>query len=156
MIGSYFVEDHREIDALLSRFFQELAASQHGSEAGSPVLAAAFRTVDGRLERHIRWEEEILFPAVEERAPELADGPGQVMRMEHAEIRSFLQAARNAFAVSRFDDGSRQAIQGALRAAEALLAEHNEKEEAVYYPLCDDLFTEQEATRILDRIRQAD
>lgn len=153
MIDRLFVEDHREIDALFTRLLQGLAASREAARDDAPALADAFHSVDERLERHIRWEEEILFPAVEERAPELADGPGQVMRLEHVEIRSCLQTARDAFAASALDDGAKQTIQGALRAAESLLAEHNEKEEAVYYPLCDELFTAEEASLLLDRIR---
>ena len=154
MISRFFFEDHREIDALFNRLRRELGESQGAPESDSTLLAESFQTLDERLERHIRREEEVLFPAVEGKAPDLAHGPGSVLRSEHQQIRSYMSEIRDAFGVSELDDGVRQGIQDALRAVESLLGEHNEKEETVYYPLCDSLLTEEEAALVLDQVRE--
>ncbi len=155
MISSYFFEDHREIDVLFSRLRRELSASLGAGTADDDLLAESFRGLDERLEWHMRWEEEVLFPAVEGKLPELAQGPGRVMRLEHTDIRTHMRRAREALAASPLDDAARQVMQGALRTAESLLAEHNEKEETVYYPLCDSLLGPEESAIVVDRLRNA-
>lgn len=155
MIGDHFVQDHREIDAAFDSLLRSIARLQGAEAADALHVTEFFRSFHDRLDRHIRWEEEILFPAVEERAPELADGPGKVMRVEHVEIRTFLQQAGDALAGTHLDEQARQDLLGALRSLGSVLADHNEKEEAVYYPLCDELFTAGEATQILDQVRNS-
>lgn len=155
MVSGYCFEDHRKIDALFNRLLRDLTESRRSLEDDAPLLAEAFDNLQERLERHMGWEEDVLFPAVEDKAPDLAHGPGRVMRLEHDEIRSCLQKAREVLKAHESGDGAKQAMQRALRAAVSLLAEHNEKEETVYYPLCDNLLTAEEAALVLDRIQKA-
>ncbi len=155
MISSYFFEDHREIDALFSRLRREVATAMGAGASDEALLAESFRALAERLERHMQWEEEVLFPAVEGKMPELAHGPGRVMRLEHTDIRAHLRTVRHELATAALDETARQAIRGALRTAESVLAEHNEKEETVYYPLCDSLLTSEESAFVVDRLRNA-
>ena len=154
MISRFFFEDHREIDALFARLRRDLSESQGapGSDAGP--LAESFHVLDQRLERHIRWEEELLFPAVERKAPELAQGPGRVMRLEHTQIRSYMRKIRESFAAPTFAADVLQNVRDLLQAVENILNEHNEKEETIYYPLCDRLLSSDEAAQVLDQIRK--
>jgi hemerythrin superfamily protein len=140
-ICSYFGRDHDEIDVLFGYLRADARASR--------PAAALFDEFDRRLERHIRWEEEILFPAVEAKMPDLADGPGRVMRWEHEEIR-------------RYKGEAGRLLRGGLdfpRAAELLestlyvLLDHNRKEESIYYPLADKIFTPKERADVLARVR---
>ena len=76
-IFNFFEKDHREIDALfLDLRFKEL-----------PEYLSIFEEYDRRLERHIIWEETILFPALAQKNPMFREGPIRVMLMEHQEIR---------------------------------------------------------------------
>lgn len=139
-VQGFFEVDHREIDAI---FRSVDFLSQKEAEAG-------FREFDRRLERHIRWEEEILFPAAAQAAPELEAGPLRVMRLEHEEIRREKAAAAAALSAG---DGPRAASHA--QAMARFLAEHNIKEEQVLYPACQELVPSAERERIMSRIRGA-
>jgi hypothetical protein len=118
--------DHDRLDALDKAAFDLLAS---GDLAMARRLFADFAR---GLERHIRFEEEILFPAVEERAgfPPHA-GPTAVMRAEHVQIRSCLAGITDALAA----DGA-GATQIRARMLD-VLGGHNLKEERILYPLAD-------------------
>jgi uncharacterized protein (DUF2249 family) len=145
-IGEYFARDHDEIDVLFGHLRADVAV-------GAPAarLIREFDEFNARLERHIRWEEVILFPAVEAKSPMLAQGPGRVMRMEHQDIRQWKAAASHEL---------RAAPPSLARAAEALgtvlqiLLDHNRKEEHVYYPMSDEIFRSEEAADLLRRVRE--
>ncbi len=137
-ISAFFEKDHREIDPLLE-------AVDYGAPRES---CGAFHEFDARLERHIQWEENVLFPAVGAKAPPLKLGPIRVMLMEHEEIRADKAAALRAL---KAGDGAR-----AKKAADtmlAVLASHNAKEERILYPACDSCFSEAEAEALLARVR---
>lgn len=137
-ISSFFERDHAEIDAVL-----ESVPFAKPKEA-----AARFAEFDRRLERHIEWEESILFPAVAEKAPELEGGPLAVMRQEHKEIRAAKAAAQAAL---KEGDGPQ-----ARRDTDAMLSvlkPHNRKEEQILYPACDELLDDGERRAVLERVR---
>lgn len=121
-VTEFLETDHRRIDALLDN---ALAAWQEGfSELAIPLLEAfAYR-----LRRHIRMEEEILFPQVEE-AGAPVPGPTHVMRMEHRDMQGPLEDLGNASA----------ALPDIVDELQERLAVHNHKEEGILYPLCDRL-----------------
>jgi hemerythrin-like domain-containing protein len=86
-----------------------------------------------RTERHFRYEEETLFPALCKARP-MAEGPVAVMRAEHAQVREL--ATDLAAAVAEHDlDGLRSSAETLM----FLLQQHNAKEENVLYPLADDI-----------------
>lgn len=142
-IGTYFQRDHEEIDVIYG-YLRRDVAQKLASAAG------LFEEFNERLERHIRWEEEILFPAVEQHSPMTAMGPGRVMRMEHEEIRRLKGAAGEALR-SATPDYQRAAAH--LDRMFEILKAHNYKEEGVYYPMSDQIFTEQQAQELLRRVR---
>lgn len=139
MISDFFQNDHREIDALLAAVpFEEPRKA-----------VAAYEDFDRRLERHIIWEEEILFPAVCRKEACLEQGPVAVMRQEHVEIRRLKAAALEAL---RAGDGAT----ARLRTEDMLdvLKPHNMKEEQILYPTCDELLGESEREGVLASLRR--
>ena len=134
-VSAFFEKDHDEIDALLA------AVDFKDAAAALPKL----QEFDRRLERHIVWEEEVLFPAAARAEPELARGPIAVMRLEHVDIRAgksrALECLRKADGA-----GARSRIDEML----AVLSGHNMKEEHMLYPACDELIPAEEVGRILD------
>lgn len=139
-VSGFFEQDHREIDAILA-----VVAFEFPEKAVEP-----FKEFDRRLERHIHWEEGILFPAVARKAPDLEAGPLRVMKLEHEEIRRHKAAALKAL---REGDGS--LARDHVRAMTGVLKPHNVKEEHILYPACDDLLSGQEAREMFERIRAA-
>jgi hemerythrin-like domain-containing protein len=123
-VTAYLSWDHDRLDALLQ-------SARNWVESKDWTRARrAYAEFDGGLDRHIRLEEEILFPLFEARTG--AAGPTTVMREEHALIRGVLAVLRDGLA--RCDAG---AFRDGVAALLAVLPGHNEKEEQVLYPTTD-------------------
>lgn len=122
-IAQHYSEDHDRLDELFRRF-QTLKHSDR------PSALAAFQEFMAGLERHIVWEEEILFPAFEQKTGHVG-GPTEVMRWEHREIRGFLEAIAGKLTRNDGDTASDEA--GLL----SVLGPHNQKEEGILYPTID-------------------
>jgi hemerythrin-like domain-containing protein len=117
--------DHRRLDAML-----EQAERLVGEGLVQEAAARAAQFVCG-LERHIEMEEQVLFPAFEERTG-LRTGPTEVMRHEHRAIRSHLGEITSALA-----EGSTARFRTAAEALVEVLGQHNMKEERILYPMAD-------------------
>ncbi len=100
------------------------------------------------LRRHIRFEEEILFPEFETRAgfsPEV--GPTSVMRDEHREILHCLDRIEAGIGdLAASVDSSRHSLH-------AVLGNHNLKEENIVYPLTDQALTAAERDALVARMQ---
>lgn len=134
---AFFNGDHREIHRLIDDTRQAVSAGVEGP----------FEEFRRRLELHIRWEEEFLFPVVTGKSP-LLHGASQVMRVEHAEIRGVLAEVRR-----RLDAGDPPGASDLLGALAHILADHNAKEEQVFYPESEAHLTSREWGRMLEAIR---
>lgn len=124
-ITAYLSWDHDRLDALLARTYEHVA---HGDLAGA--LPAFGELADGLL-RHMRLEEQILFPILEQRTGMLS-GPTEVIRTEHRALEHALGRMREALLA--------QDREGAARSHDDLvevLVEHHLKEEEVLYPMTD-------------------
>lgn len=72
-----------------------------------------------------------MFPAFEA-ATGMTQGPTQVMRMEHRQMRGLMAQMQQAWAER---DG--EAFAGAAETLLILMQQHNMKEENILYPMCD-------------------
>jgi iron-sulfur cluster repair protein YtfE (RIC family) len=117
--------DHRRLDAILTESKAHAAAGRFSDAADR------FTTFLQGLERHIDAEEDVLFPALSEQAPQMG-GPMGVMRAEHIEIRDLM--ATLAIALATSDPTWRSTV----CALEEVLSGHNIKEERVLYPTADE------------------
>ncbi|HET6204163.1 MAG TPA: hemerythrin domain-containing protein [Planctomycetota bacterium] len=130
-ITDFFQQDHREIDDLYRDALER-------AREGEPAHAlATFDEYDRNLERHIRWEEDLIFPAFEEASGLHGEGPTEVMRAEHREIRVLKQRLRAEIAVLRGRADGSAPLWRTARSLEKILGEHNAKEETVLYLACD-------------------
>ncbi|MGE5277694.1 MAG: hemerythrin domain-containing protein [Acidobacteriota bacterium] len=135
--------DHDRLDALEAAAFEKRAA---GDLVAARDLYGEFAL---GLRRHIGFEEQLVFPAFEQRAglPPTA-GPTAVMRAEHREIEGLLD---------RIEAGIGEAaapVEALRRSLHAVLGDHNLKEEQVLYPSTDDLLGEEEADRLVTQIQR--
>jgi hemerythrin-like domain-containing protein len=123
-ISSRYAVDHDDIDRLL----EEFRASKTGDRPAAHVMYREFKT---RLERHIGWEDDILFPLFERLTGLTDNGPTVVMRAEHRQIRALLDSI----------DATLQKSETSIDADEStllqVLAAHNFKEEHILYPMID-------------------
>ncbi len=83
-ITNYYETDHDRLDELFRQF-------QKYKRIDYPRAKQFFVQFKFGLQRHIVWEEEILFPMFEQKTG-MPGGPTEVMRMEHLQIGQFLEA----------------------------------------------------------------
>jgi iron-sulfur cluster repair protein YtfE (RIC family) len=117
--------DHRRCDQLLAQV-ERAAQAADWPEAASTTEAFCTAT-----DRHFQFEEETLFPPLEQVMPG-ATGPTAVMRQEHQLIRQLLGDLRTAVATKDSDDSL-----GVISTLHMVLQQHNIKEEGVLYPAAD-------------------
>jgi iron-sulfur cluster repair protein YtfE (RIC family) len=130
-IRAAFAEDHNRLDALFAEY-QALKRVDHGQ------AKARFKEFKVGLQRHIVWEEQVLFPLFERKTGIREGGPTAVMRAEHRQIADRLEAIHRKV---RARDPETDREDEALLAA---LAAHNHKEENILYPMLDRLATPEE------------
>jgi len=140
-VTDYMQDDHHRLDIILADF-QEAFKADRWDEA-----LVSFKEFDLGLRRHIQGEEEVLFPLFEEKTGMTDAGPTFVMKMEHTDIRDFLERIMNATEAKDSD--------AAVEATQMLtntLADHNMKEEQILYPESDSFLSESE---VKDFIKKA-
>ena len=120
-----FRQDHRRCDECW-------AGVEAAVEAGKAEdIAAAWQRFDRAQRRHLELEEEILFPAFEA-ATGMTQGPTEVMRGEHAQIRGLLDQMDATLAA-----GDTQELLDLGDTLMLLIQQHNQKEEHMLYPMSD-------------------
>jgi len=139
-ISEFYEQDHDRLDELF-KTFQQLKRSDF------PRAKEAFKTFKFGLQRHIVWEEDVLFPLWEEKTGISEGGPTFVMRAEHRQIGQQLEAIHGKVADQNPD--SDQEEQTLL----ALLGSHNMKEERVLYPAIDQLASAEERATVFQNMK---
>jgi hemerythrin-like domain-containing protein len=118
------VRQHVECDDQLNRVEAALHKADHASALRNFQLFNEF------LESHFVLEEARLFPALE-KATGMVNGPTEVMRQEHRQIRALRDELRLGVESRSID--SALAVIDTLN---VLIQQHNIKEENVLYPMC--------------------
>ncbi len=139
-ITEYFQSDHRRLDGIMDRF-QDAYKTGRWEEASRD-----FREFNLGLRRHIQVEEEVLFPAFEEKTGMHDAGPTFVMRMEHTEIRGLLDRTLGAT-----DSKNGSQIAESTHALTNILGDHNMKEEHILYPESDGIFSDHERIQVVKK-----
>jgi iron-sulfur cluster repair protein YtfE (RIC family) len=135
-------KDHDSLDNL----FEEFNKLRKSDISRAKPL---FLNFSAGLQAHIAWDEDILFPIFERETGMRDAGPTAVMRMEHGQIKNFLE------------DISGKVLAGELDGIDELgtkllqvLGSHNMKEENILYPAIDDLTNEQEKKQAIERMTE--
>ncbi len=134
-IHQHYAADHQHLDELFHQFQNTKTTDREGA-------LKVFQQFKAGLERHIVWEEEILFPSFDRRFGHLQGGPTAVMRWEHQRIRQSLDAI--ALKLSRND---LQTDEDEME-LDAVLCPHNQKEEGILYPMIDQVVGQEERAEI--------
>ena len=141
-IAACLSSDHERLDQLLAVVCRDVANRQM-DEARTALAEFA-----SGLSRHIRIEEELLFPVFEMRTG-LGGGPTLLMRSEHREILDAVGMMRSGLA--QFDS---EAFQEGLAFLRQLLPGHNAKEEHILYPTTDRIFSDRERAAFVERVQK--
>jgi hemerythrin-like domain-containing protein len=128
IISHYMTTEHRECDSLFATAEASIAA-KNWEAAEKDFLAFSNETL-----LHFKKEEEELFPTYEAKTGS-TDGPTQVMRFEHDQVRGLI--GKMADALEKQD---RDACLSLAESMMILLQQHNMKEEQMLYAMCDRVF----------------
>ena len=138
------VHEHRQIERVLGaldRLAGQAAGGPGDAPALAPALAEAVALLRGYADRaHHGKEEEHLFPALAAAGLGPGEGPVAVMLEEHEVGRRELDAVADALA--DLGAGAPDAGEDLARhvaAYTALLRDHIEKEDAVLFPMADEV-----------------
>jgi hemerythrin-like domain-containing protein len=124
-ILEFLATDHRACDELFAS--AEDAAGNHNWDSARRL----FDNFQAAMAHHLAMEENVLFPAFEERTG-MRGGPTQVMRMEHEQMRALI-----ADMAAAAQAGNESAYLGASETLNMLMQQHNLKEENMLYPMSD-------------------
>ena len=138
-ISSYFERDHDRLDNL----FREFKRLKYTNFLQAKEYFVAFKF---GLQRHIIWEEEILFPLFEKKTGMVNAGPTFVMRLEHKEIGKILEEIHTKVKESNPETEREEEL------LIATLGLHNTKEENVLYPAMDQCATDIEKEEVFEKM----
>lgn len=140
-ITSFYTEDHDHLDEYFKNF-QGLKRKNY-TEAKEN-----FKKFKFGLQRHIAWEEEILFPLFEEKTGMRDGGPTEVMRQEHRQIEQNMEALHKKV--------QRQYPESDLEEQLLwnLLKQHNTKEENILYPAIDQSVSDEERQNVFGKMEK--
>ena len=132
--------DHDRLDNKIKKYSTEKLVDIERAES-------IFLSFKSELERHIIWEEDILFPVFERKTGIKDGGPTSVMRIEHIEIKKYLQEIKRKLHVKKIQDPCKEEV-----AIFKVLESHNQKEENILYPGIDNLTSEQEKEQMIKQM----
>lgn len=141
-VTTYLSWDHQRLGAMLEDVTVRV------DEGQLDEALRLYRQWYEGLVRHMRIEEELLFPIFDARAGIVA-GPTATMREEHREIQRAIRTMRDGLAAR-----DAQAFGQGLRFLGSVLPGHNSKEEHVLYPTTDRLLTEDERRVLSERLQR--
>ncbi|MBS3073833.1 hemerythrin domain-containing protein [Candidatus Pacearchaeota archaeon] len=139
-ILSFMGEDHDRLDNIFKDFKNENIDKNKAKN-----LFQEFKT---ELQRHIAWEEEILFLLFENKTGMSNAGPTAVMRTEHKQIKELLEKIRVNLANDNIH--ARDLENGLIE----ILTEHNNKEESILYPWIDSSVSEKEKEKAFAEMKK--
>jgi len=140
LISEFFEADHDRLDELFKKF-QSLKHTEF------PKAKESFVAFKFGLQRHIVWEEDVLFPLFENKTGMSSGGPTAVMRVEHRQIAEHLEAIHQK--VQKADPNSDMDESRLL----TTLSIHNQKEEEILYPAIDRMVTEADRIATFEAIQ---
>jgi NifU-like protein involved in Fe-S cluster formation/hemerythrin len=124
-ISSYLTQDHRACDEEFANMENAVAAEDW---AKAEELSNKFSK---DLEHHFSMEEEIMFPAFEQKTG-MMGGPTAMMRMEHDQMRGVVAQMNTALASK-----DKNNFFGVSESLMMLMQQHNMKEEQMLYAMAD-------------------
>src|SRR5215470_115082 len=136
-IHSYFAFDHARLDAALA----ELAGQVDRGDIHRAMRD--FAQFERGMKRHLHIEEDVLFQLYAFDRTGYSKVPTQTLQSDHVRIVEAIEEMGEALGAHDVF-----AFRAALIKLNAILPEHNAKEEHVLYPLVDSLLGAAEAERL--------
>ena len=128
-IAQYLTHDHRRCDDLF------VNAENHVCKDAWPEARTCFNQFRTGIEHHFAMEEQVLFAAFEQKTGN-TQGPTEIMRGEHRQIRAIIDLLMKSLALQDKDE-----YLGHSETMNIMIQQHNLKEENMLYPMTDQILT---------------
>lgn len=125
LISQFMQQDHRDCDDLFA------LAEGCANEQNWPDAATHWQSYKAAMENHLSMEEAVLFPAFEAETGN-TEGPTEVMRMEHEQMRGVMAQLELCL-----ESKDQERFLGMAETMMLLVQQHNMKEEQILYPMSD-------------------
>lgn len=135
-LGDFFERDHARLDALWAEFVSRRIEDPCGARH-------VFEDFRAGLERHMKWEDELLFAKFAQRADDRGRLLADLLVWEHEGLRRWL----DRLASDRGGAGLDADLE--CIAFAGTLAGHNRREETLVYPKVDGLLGAPVAARVM-------
>ncbi|MBT3309344.1 MAG: hemerythrin domain-containing protein [Gammaproteobacteria bacterium] len=134
-ISTIMTNQHRLCD-------DHFAALENAASTGDWETAeSAWKRFNQSMLDHFDNEESLLFPAFESMTGN-TQGPTQMMRMEHKQMRSLLEGLQQAV-----ENHYTEQVLGVADTIMLMIQQHNMKEEQILYPMIDNAVGESPTVR---------
>ena len=127
-LAEFFEQDHRDCDARWADVEELLDAEDVDSARGT------WQKYETNLRRHIRMEEEVVFPAFDAKSGMSGGGPTMIMKMEHQQMLGLLDQIGAAI-----ESGNAEEAMDIGDTLLMLIQQHNAKEEGMLYPMAENI-----------------
>jgi len=144
IVSQYMTPEHRSCDDTFANA-EGLVADGKWDEAEQAYMDFANEVL-----LHFKKEEDILFPAFEAQTGS-AQGPTQVMKFEHEQVRGLI--GKMAEAIETKD---RDAYLSLTESTMILLQQHNMKEEQMLYAMCDRVIPRENRETLIQSMKEAE
>jgi hemerythrin-like domain-containing protein len=121
-IKEYLTNDHRKCDEIFAQMEEKASSSLLNAKEITEQFIAD-------MEHHFQLEERIVFPEFEEKTGML-NGPTEMMRQEHSQMRNLMQQFLEAIT-----NDDKDKFFGLSETLMILLQQHNMKEEQMLYSM---------------------
>jgi len=135
-IKEYLTNDHRRCDDVFAKMEEQANSSLAEAKEVTEKFVAD-------MERHFQREERVMFPEFETKTGML-NGPTEMMRQEHAQMRNLMAKLLEAI-----DTNDTDKFFGLSETLMILLQQHNMKEEQMLYTMAQQHLSA-EASRIVE------
>ncbi len=139
-ITEFMHDNHR----IMNEIFKHYRTSKPKNKNVAKCLFMQYKI---ELQKHIAWEEKLLFNLFEERTGIRENGPTQEMREEHKQIKKMLAQIHNKLAENKLNT-----IELEHKLME-IIRDHMRKEEQILYPWIDNAFGEDKKEFIFKKIQ---
>jgi hemerythrin-like domain-containing protein len=144
IISRYLTDEHRLCDTKFADA-EKAVAEGKWDEAEEKFLDFSNQTLT-----HFAREEEELFPAFEAQTG-TAEGPTQVMKYEHEQVRGLIGKMAESI-----ESQDRDAYLSLCESMMILLQQHNMKEEQMLYAMCDRTFQPDNKEEIISKMKKVE
>ncbi len=141
IISQFMTQEHRDCDTEFAEAEQAAASGDWGKTEEKFIIFS------NDILRHFKREEEELFPAFDAQTGS-SEGPTQVMRYEHEQVKGLI--GKLAGAVESQD---KDAYLSLCESMMILLQQHNMKEEQMLYAMCDRVLPQELKASTLEKMK---